>query len=501
MDAKNIPIIVGIAQFTQYKDTSQPLDPLSLIVKTSIKALEDTQSKEIVDFIDAVYMVNINSWSYEDAPSELSKVIGINPTTKVYLPDGGNTPQMLVNRAAKAIMAGLNRSILITGGEALYSRIQEKKGKIKLNWSKRENPKYMEGTIWDGINAFENRYGLKYPPYTYSLFETAFRAALGRNLKDHINYLGKLFEHFSNIASRNPYSWTKTSFSAPEIVNATPNNRYITHPYTKRMCSNLFVDQAATILITSKSFADELNIDKNLWVYPMGGADLNNVHEITQRPKLYDSPATREGVKLALKQAGLTIEDIDKFDIYSCFPSIVEIIMKEIGISDADPRDLTVTGGLPYFGGPWSNYSLHAIVNTVNIIRNNRSLKVMVIANGGYNTKQSIGIYGSESSRKSWGVCDDKEIQQSILEDVLPPPVERANGKLIIEGYTITYNRNGQPESGIVIGKLESGYRTIALIKSEPNELEILVKQELVGKKCIIQYNSEDDRNLVISMD
>ena len=101
----------------------------------------------------------------------------------------------------------------------------------------------------------------------------------------------------------------------------------------------------------------------------MGGADLKNIFNITNRPKLYDSPATREGSRLALKQADLKLEEIDLFDIYSCFPSMVQIIMNEIGLSIDDPRDITITGGLPYFGGPMSNYSMHAIATAVDLIR------------------------------------------------------------------------------------------------------------------------------------
>lgn len=501
MDVKNIPIIIGAAQFTQHKDTSQPLDPLSLIVKTSKMAIEDTQTKEIVDIIDAVYMVNIDSWSYEDAPGKLSKILGIKPIKKVYLPDGGNTPQMLVNRAARAISAGKSRSILITGGEALYSRLQAKKDELTLNWPKRKKPKYIEGELWDWINEFENRYGFKYPPYTYAIFETAIRAASGRTIDEHKKHLGKLFEHFSMIASKNPYSWTQESYTADEIIIPSPENRYITHPYTKRMCSNLFVDQAGTIIMANEELAKSLCIDRKLWVYLMGGADLNNIHSITQRPRLDDSPATREGSKIALRQAGLTLNDIDAFDIYSCFPSIVEIIMNELGLAENDHRDLTLTGGLPYFGGPLSNYSLHSIINAVDLIRIDPSLKVMIIANGGYNTKQSIGIYGSEPPTIEWGVIDESGVQQSILEGKLPDPVEMAKGKLAIDGYTIIYDRFGHPERGIVIGTLENGRRTLALIKSGPKNLKHLEKQELVGKTVIIMYDPSDNRNFVISND
>src|SRR5665648_327170 len=141
MGEKHIPILVGAAQFTQRKGTSQPLDSLSLMVKTGQNAIENTQTKKIIDFIDAIYMVNISSWSYEDAPGELSKKLNITPKEKIYLSDGGHSPQMLVNRAAKAIASGEHRCVLITGGEAAYSINKLFKGKRPKHWPKNSPPK------------------------------------------------------------------------------------------------------------------------------------------------------------------------------------------------------------------------------------------------------------------------------------------------------------------------------------------------------------------------
>jgi len=501
MGKKYIPIIVGAAQFTQRKGTPLPLDSLSLMVKTGQDAIENTQNKKIVDFIDAVYMVNINSWSYEDAPGELSKKLNITAKEKIYLPDGGHSPQMLVNRAAKAIASGEHRCILITGGEAAYSI-----GKTYSeedpppHWPKKTEPKHVNGEKWKR-HKIDKDYYLNWPSLTYAIFETSIRASSGRSVEEHKKYMGELFEGFSKIAAKNPFSWSQKHFSAEEITTSSPENRIVTYPYTKRMCANNFVDQAGTIIITSEETAGLLGIDKKLWVHVMGGAEFRNIDEIYRRPRLDDSPAAREGSRLALEQAGLKLSDIDKFDLYSCFPSIVEILTKELGINEDDPRDLTVTGGLPFFGTPLSNYSLHAIINTVEKIRTNPSLKVMVIANGGYNTKQSIGIYGTEPSKIPWGVRDDSKIQQSIFEKALPEPVEKVNGKLTVDGYSIFYHRTGYPIRGVVVGTLENGSRGVAIIDGKPDVFLTLETQDLVGRTLEVQYDSIEEKNKVVSLD
>jgi len=65
--------------------------------------------------------------------------------------------------------------------------------------------------------------------------------------------------------------------------------------------------------------------------------------------------------RTALTQAGVTIKDIDFFDLYSCFPIAVQVTRDMLGIAENDTRPLTVTGGLPYFGGPGNNYVMHAM--------------------------------------------------------------------------------------------------------------------------------------------
>ncbi|MFW9865767.1 MAG: hypothetical protein ACFFEN_06660 [Candidatus Thorarchaeota archaeon] len=498
MDNKNNPVIIGAAQFTQRRNTIRPLDSLSLMVKTGQMAIGDTQVKNITDYIDAIYMVNISSWSYEDAPDELGKRLNITPKEKIYLPDGGQSPQMLANRAAKAVTSGEHRCVLITGGEAAYSIRKTFKGKPPEYWPEKKDPKYVNGERWALAKNIIN-YQLYYASTAYAILETAIRASSGRNIEEHQKYIGKLFEQFSKIAAKNPYSWTQEEFTAEEIITPSPENRLIVHPYTKRMCANNFVDQAGTILITNEEIAESLNIDRKKWVYIMGGATFRNIDELYRRPQLYDSPAAREGARLALEQAGLKLDDIDKFDFYSCFPSIVEIFMYELGIKEDDPRDLTLTGGLPFFGTPLSNYSLHAIINTVKSIRANPSQKVMVIANGGWNTKQSVGIYGKRSPKTKWGVRDDSKIQESILNEILPEPVDKAYGRLIVDGYSILYERSGQAKRGVVIGSFENGRRTVAFI-TKPELLQTFEREEIVGKTCMVQYDPTIERNTINSI-
>ncbi|MBD3196005.1 MAG: hypothetical protein GF317_13185 [Candidatus Lokiarchaeota archaeon] len=491
------PILVSGAQIIHHKSLKTRLDPLKLIIKSCEKAIESIDNEKIKNFIDTVYMININSWSYRDAPGELSKRLRINPSDKVYLSDGGNTPQMLVNRAAKAIYRGEKEAVLICGGEAAYSVYQSKKGSWKLDWNIEEEPEYMEGEIWHGINEFENKYKMIIPPYAYAVFESAVRKSKGVKPEEHREYLGKLFKRFAKVASKNPYAWTRKNYSIGEIISPNAQNRMVSYPYTKRMCANMFVDQSASIIITHERLAEELKIDKKHWVYLMGSADYHNVFEITRRPSLHRSPAAREGAVQALTQAGLKLADIDKFDLYSCFPSIVEIISEEIGLKEIEHRELTITGGLPYFGGPWSNYSLHGIATAIDLIQKNRSTKIMVVANGGYNNKQSFGIYGNNPPSEPWDEFDEKKAQSEILQNQLDKPIKRANGLMEILGYTIIFNRDGTPDKGIVIGKIDKNHHSMAFFEGNKSIFNQIKNIELIGNLYPVYYDSERKCNIL----
>jgi acetyl-CoA C-acetyltransferase len=497
---KNIPVIVGAAQITQKKDIDVPLDPLNLIAKTSNNAIQMSGVNDLRNNIDTLYMSTISSWIYDDPPTKLSNLLEISPTQKYSAPISGNVPQLLVNKAAKAISLGEIKAALIVGGEANYSRYRAKKGRITLTWPK-PPPKAVNKArkaIIFYLSQLENRYRLTNPTYIYALIETALRAASGKSLEEHLDYIGKHYERFSKIASENPYAWDRKSYTADEITIPNPENRKVCHPYTKHMVANLYVDQAASLVIISEELANEIGINRKFWVYPRGGVDLKNVFYLSQRPKLYDSPAIREGSRLVLNQAGLKLEDIDAFDLYNCFPCMIEIAKKEIGIAEDDSRDLTITGGLSFFGGPFSSYSLHAIVTAVDLIKKNPSMKIMVLANGGYNTAQSIGIYGKEPSIKSWDEIDCEKIQQSINEYSLPEPVEVANGNLTVEAYTIIYDKKSVPDYAVVIGKLASGERTLALILTDSEKLLELEHQELVGKTFIVEFQANLNCNKLL---
>jgi acetyl-CoA C-acetyltransferase len=499
IDKSRTPVIIGAAQYTQRRDIAAPLDPLGLIIKSGRNALRDTGSAlKLPEIIDAVYVVSIWGWSYKDAPARLSASLGLKPSYKLYSNTGGNVPQYLVNKAARAIARGESRAVLITGGESEYSLRRAKRQGLALNWPEKETPEYFEGEKIYYMNEIERHYGIVLPVDAYALIETALRHASGWDHGEHFSRMGKLLERYSRISSNNPYSWTDEYFTADEISSVTAENRYLIYPFVKRFVSGISVDQSAAVIITNEEVADRLGIPAEHRVYPMGGADIENIFYLTQRPKFYDSPPLKAAATLSLEQAGLSLDDIRAFDIYSCFPCMIEIARREIGIPDNDTRDITVTGGLPFFGGPFNSYSLHAVVSAAQLIRDNPEWKIMVQANGGINAKQSIGIYGSKPSTIQWTDRDDSAVKNSILENQMPEPVIKAEGKFTVEGYAISFDRQGKPEKCVAAGRLETGARAIGFIIADNNIFNNFEKFDLVGMTGDVSFDAEKGYNFII---
>ncbi|GIT40049.1 MAG: hypothetical protein Ct9H300mP8_12450 [Gammaproteobacteria bacterium] len=67
------------------------------------------------------------------------------------------------------------------------------------------------------------------------------------------------------------------------------------------------------------------------------------------RDNFYSSPGIRVIGRRLLELTDTKVDELDFVDLYSCFPSAVQIAAEEYGFDEN--RDLTVTGGLTFGGG------------------------------------------------------------------------------------------------------------------------------------------------------
>ncbi len=497
MSSGRNPIIVGIGQVVQrWRGPTHQKDPVALMEVAARAALADACARQPPSrTIDAVHVVNVLSWSYADAPQLLASRLNLHPAHRTYSAIGGNTPQSLVNQSARDLEEGAVRCVLLAGAEAAASVKRAAAEGVDLGWPQRAEPAYIHGEQRLGFSALELEYGLALPVYMYALLETACRAGTGHSPAEHHAYLGQLCAAMSRVGATHPYSWFPEASTAEQVTTVGPDNRWVGYPYTKRMCAILDVDQAAALLMTTEAVAVELGIDPARWVYPMGGADLHDIWHVSQRPRLDESPAIREAAISALAHAGIALEEVQAFDLYSCFPCAVQIGRSMVGIPEQDPRPLTVTGGLPYFGGPGNNYSMHAIATVVDRIRAASVETAMITSLGWYSTKHAVGLYGRRPPVRAWGSVDEVQRQTSIDARALPEPVREASGSFTIEAFVIRYQRDGSPRDGVCLGRTAAGRRALALLEADPAELEALEREELVGRVGQCRYDATAERN------
>ncbi len=160
------------------------------------------------------------------------------------------------------------------------------------------------------------------------------------------------------------------------------------------MNSNNAVEQGAGLVICSAERAASSGVPRDRWVFLHSGADAHDTDFVSNRVDLHSSPAIGAVGRHVLGHAGIGVDDVAHVDLYSCFPSAVQVAAAEIGLGLE--RQLTVTGGMSFAGGPWNNYVTHAIATMADVLRSDPGSRGLVTANGGFLTKHAAGIYSTE---------------------------------------------------------------------------------------------------------
>jgi acetyl-CoA C-acetyltransferase len=491
------PILIGAGQYTQKDvDPAHAKEPLLTMAECARRAAADAGTDErLLATLDNVSVVNIFGWHYGNPPRALAEQLGAHPSSEIYTTLGGNTPQWLVNETAAQIAAGKIRLALLAGAEAVYTVARARRSGITLPWSSgTEGTPTTIGDARQGTNDYENTHGLMLPTTIYPAFENALRAHHGLSLAQHRTRLGELCSRFTEVAAANPYAWFPQRRSAEEITTITPQNRMIGFPYPKYMNAILDVDQSAAVLMTSVGHARALGIDPSRWVYLWGCGDAHDHWFVSERANYFTSPAIRMAGQKALAMAGVGIDEIDYFDLYSCFPSAVQLGRDMLGIAADDPRPLTVTGGLPYHGGPGNNYVMHSIATMMAKLRSKPTTKGLVTGLGWYVTKHSVGIYSATPPARRFERDDPHEYQAQIDAEPHPALVTEPSGSGTIETYTVAHDRDGNPIRGIIIGRLGDGRRFLANTPADRVTLDSLMASEGVGRRGTVSSANGSNR-------
>ena len=452
------PVIVGVGQFLHHAEgLDDALEPVALMEQAVLAASADAGLAG-PPAADSVRVVGLLSCRYQNAAARLADRLGITPAELGYTTMGGNSPQTLVNSTSLDILAGRLDVAILSGGESFRTFMRARKQGIKMPWDKGESdpPPVTIGKDLEMNLAAETERGIYLPVQVYPMFETALRAAAGRSVDDHQQHLGKLWSDLSQVAAGNEYAWIRDAKSPEEITTVTASNRMIGFPYPKYMNSNNDVDMGAAIIMCSVEAARRLGVPEDRWVFPHSGADCHEHKFVSNRDTFARTPAIELGGKAALELAGVGIDDIAVVDLYSCFPAAVQLGAASLGL-DLD-RQWSRTGGLPFAGGPWNNYVMHAIASVVDDLRQQPGEHGLVWANGGYATKHTFGVYSTEPPAAGFRHADPQDEIDRLPSRELASPADAA-GTATVEAYTVMFSRDGEPEQPLASCLLADGRR------------------------------------------
>ncbi|MEO7428525.1 MAG: acetyl-CoA acetyltransferase [Acidimicrobiales bacterium] len=486
------PVLIGAGQLSRRVDQGEePLEPVDLITEALRRAADDASlAPSALAGADAVHIVSLLSWRYRDPGLLVAQRLGATPRDTSLSGLGGNSPQSLVNQACLAIQAGDADLVLLGGAEAWRTRSSNRKSGAEAAWTRQGDdvPLARASTADVPMSApGEQARGVFMPVQLYPLFEQAHRIELGRGLDEHLVVMSELWARFSDVAADNPHAWIQRSYTAEEIRTPSPGNRMIGFPYTKLMNSNNAVEQGAGVILCSAERADALGVPRDRWVFPQSGSDAHDHYFVSNRDRMGRSPAMRLAGAAALELAGVGIDDIAHVDLYSCFPSAVEIAATELGLGL--DRQLTVTGGLSFAGGPWNNYVMHSIATMAGVLRDDPGSTGLITANGGYITKHAFGIYSTEPPAAPF-----RHAEPQAEIDALPSRqlCEEPDGEADLEAWTVMHDRDGAAETGIVVGLLNDGRRAWG-VTTEPGPVKAMVTEDIAGRRVTLRPDGSFD--------
>jgi acetyl-CoA C-acetyltransferase len=487
------PVIVGVGQTSERlgEPGYQRRSPVSLAADAARAALADTGADQVAvtSAIDTVAGIRQFENSAPGARAPLGKSdnyprsvagrLGVDPARAVLEVSGGQAPQHLVNEFAATIAAGNGEVVLLFGSEAISTIEHYASADDKPDFSE-----HADGSLEDrgyGLQGMMSRHlaahGLTGAPAQYALIDNARRARLKQTREEYAAAMGALFAPFTTVAVSNPHASAPVERSAVELVTPTEANRPIADPYTRYIVAREKVNQGAAALLMSVSAARRLGVPEERWVFLHGHADLRE-RTLMDRADQSASPAAVMAARHALEMAGITVGDLATIDLYSCFPAPVFNICDGLGLASDDPRGLTLTGGLPFFGGAGNNYSMHAIAETVQRARSHPGSFGFVGANGGIMSKYSAGVYSTTPA--PWRADGSADLQAEIDGWPAPREAREADGWATIETYTVRHARNGS-RVGIIVGRLEADGRRFIARGEDEAVLSLLSAGESIG--------------------
>lgn len=485
--AHRFTYVAGAAQRSIHGDVAP--HPAELMATMALAALSDAGIDDLA-LLDAIACVETVSWTYDDLAGTVLAAMGAAPDVgRLGVPPGGTSPQDLLHQMALDPTIGC---AVIVGAEVVRARRRAGWRNTPPGWP----PPYPGGDIWGDQAPFssplEQRHGLRAPIQAFPLYENAIRAAHGRSFDEQRTIAATVLARNAAVAAGNPHAWFRDAPDAESIAEITPDNRMIAYPYTKRMNAIIDVNQSAAIVVVSSRFAEAHGLTERCMAV-LGGAGAVDAWNPLERATYAGSVAMEHVIGTALRRAGLRPEDLDAADLYSCFPSPIELGLAALHTDHTDARPYSLTGGLAFAGGPGNGYVLHSIAAALEHLRAHPGNRVLVTGIGMANAKHAATVLSSAAHIPPGATGEVSYRDPLDIEPVTVVPAP--TGEATIVTYTIDHDREGTPSDVILILDLVDGGRTIANAADPVAMAAELMRVEPIGRRGRV-HPGEDGRNL-----
>lgn len=485
MTNPHTPVLVGVGQLVnRIEGLEDAVEPIEMMLRACELAEQDTAAAGVLKQIQSVRVIR-GVWGYENPAALIAERIAAHGAQTVGTLFGGNQNQAVINHTAAAILSGELDSVLITGAETGYSASKARRAGVELPRTAAPGSyDLLIGSQKPEHHENELAKGIKLAIQIYPMYENAIRFHRGETIPRHMERVSELWSRMNDVAQTNPHAWVQENLTAEEIRTPTPANRAISFPYTKLMNANMMVDMAAALIMCSVAKAKQLGINESLWVYPLSGAQGYDHFSASVRDNFYTSPGIRITGERALELAQTEVSDLAFVDLYSCFPSAVQVAADELGLSHED--ELTVTGGLTFGGGPLNNYVMHSIARMVELLRRNPGARGLITANGGNLYKHVHGVYSSAPPEQDFQRVN---VQPEI--DALPSRecLRTYQGHVMIESYTVMFSADG-PSIGHFACLTPEGQR-VWVNTRDPDLLQAMLREEFCGRAAALNDRDE----------
>lgn len=477
------PVLVGIGTATRREeDFERALEPMDLMHEAVAAAGRDCGAPVALAGLGFI-AVPRGRWTYRNPAGAIARVVGATGAVTV-LASVGVLQQTLLGEACARIVRGETDTALVAGGDAGYRLLRAQiAGRAAPETAQGDAPDIFMAPKDELRHPVELRAGLKMPVGLYAIMESAWRAKNGWTVADHRDRIAGLGARFSRVAAANPHAWQRRALEPAAIREGSAKNPMQAFPYTRAHCSTWNVDQAGALLFCSAARAETLGIPRERWVFPLASTESNHMVPVSARADLAACPGARIAGQAALAAAGLAAEQLDLVDLYSCFPIAVEAYAHALGLGLE--RDLTMTGGMPFGGGPYNNYVLQSTCRAAELLRAGRGRTALVSSVSGVLTKQGFGVWSTAAPEHGFAHAD---LSDEVARAMRPVEVlDDYTGDAHVAGYTVLHGRGESPR-GVALVDTPAGARAM-VTADDPSLLARMQQEELVGQPVRIGQN------------